>query len=380
MCNIYGRPKVLFVSNTLSHIISFHLPYLKWFKDRGFEVHVMTNTLGKYTDICCDKLYDIGMVRSPFNPINLLALFRAKKIIKRENYEIIHCHTPMGGVIGRLASNGAKKSRSKIFYTAHGFHFYTGAPIINWIIYYNIEKFLSHYTDCIITINNEDFERAKKRFQTNRTTIRYISGIGVDSLKFKPTDIETKNKIKSLLGYEGKFVLFYAAEFIERKNHVFLIECIVKLNKLIPNIKMVFAGNGKLYNLMMEKARKLCISQSIDFLGFRTDVPQLLQMCDALVSSSKQEGFPINLVEGMMSGVPIIASKIRGHNDIIAKNGTDGYLFDLNDQEEFCSYVYELYTSSDKYNTIIKNSLIKSGQYDLNNSIRQMNAIYNEYL
>ena len=134
--------KVLFISNQLSHIKAFHLPYLKWFKEHGYEVHVMTNAHGEQFGEC-DLMYDLDIVRSPFSLKNISVIRKAKKIIDYEKYEMVHCHTPMGGIIGRLCSGKIRKNGAKVLYTAHGFHFYKGAPLINRTVYYAVEKFLA---------------------------------------------------------------------------------------------------------------------------------------------------------------------------------------------------------------------------------------------
>ncbi len=206
--------KVLFLCNVLSHIYAFHLPYIEWFKQNGYEVHILTNAGGKTAE-CCDKLYDVVIERSPFSPKNISAYKEAKKIINSEQYDIVHCHTPMGGVIGRLASKTIRKNGAKVLYTAHGFHFYKGASAIHWLLYYTMEKMLAKKTDCIITINQEDFLRAKSKFESKNTKVEKISGIGVDVKKYTPA--ENKDLLKNQMGYDGKFLLIYAAEFMDKR-------------------------------------------------------------------------------------------------------------------------------------------------------------------
>ena len=150
--------KVLFVAHVDSHIRHFHIPYLKYFKEKGYEVHVVTSNDENETFPYCDVKHVISIKRNPFKMDNIKAIKQLKKIINDEKFDLIHCHTPMGGVITRLAAKKVRKNGTKVFYTAHGFHFYKGAPKINWMIYYPIEKYLSKYTDVLITINHEDYE------------------------------------------------------------------------------------------------------------------------------------------------------------------------------------------------------------------------------
>jgi glycosyltransferase EpsD len=151
-------PKILFVSNT-ANFSKFNRPFMRWFKQQGWQVDYVS--AGEETVLDCDKQYAICMTRTPFDLRNIKAYKELKKILLN-NYDIIHCHTPMGGVLTRLA---ARKSKAKIIYTSHGFHFYKGSPLLNWVIYYQVEKFLLKYTDCLVTINQEDYYLASQKFK-----------------------------------------------------------------------------------------------------------------------------------------------------------------------------------------------------------------------
>ena len=369
--------KILFIAHMISHIKCFHIPHIEALKKMGYEVHVMTNAVGEELD-CCDKLYDLNIVRSPFSPKNFKIIREAKKIIDEEGYELIHSHTPMGGVIGRLSSVSARKKGTKVFYTAHGFHFYKGAPLVNWLIYYSAEKVLSFFTDCIITINEEDYQRAQKKFATNNTSIRKISGIGVDLEKFSTLSKKEKKLLKKEYGYENNYLLIYAAEFSKGKRHKFLVDNVGELKKHIPNIKMLFCGTGKLFNEVKSYALKENVADCIDFLGFREDMPNIYCISDILVTSSEREGLPINIVEGNAVGLPAVVSKIRGHRDVV-KNGKNGYLFPVNDVKEFVSAVTKLANDEMLYNEFSKNAIECSKGFSLENSIKQMKEIYEEY-
>ena len=198
--------KVLFTATVDSHILQFHIPYLKWFKEQGYEVHVATN--GDEKIEYCDVKHKIPFERSPIKINNIKAIFKLKKIIENEKFDILHCHTPMGSVVTRLAAkNARKKYKTKIIYTAHGFHFFKGAPLLNWIIFYPVEKYLSKFTDCLITINKEDYNLAKRKFKSKR--IEFVNGVGVDKSKFdfKMSDTE-KHELRQSLGLkDDEFVI-----------------------------------------------------------------------------------------------------------------------------------------------------------------------------
>ena len=368
--------KVLFVSNVLSHIYAFHLPYIKWFKEHGFEVHVMANSNGQQAE-GFDKYYDVRIERSPFSLRNLAAYSAAKKIIDSGKYDIVHCHTPMGGVIGRLASRKIRKQGAKVLYTAHGFHFYSGAPKINWLLYYTMEKLLAPCTDCIITINEEDYRNAKEKFESPKTRVEKISGIGVDINRFSPA--EDKEALKKANGYEGHFLLTYAAEFISRKNHRFFVEATKELVNKCPNVKVLFAGTGVLAEETKKYADDLGVAEYIDFLGFRTDMPDILRMSDVLISSSFQEGLPINLIEGAASGLPIVASSVRGHTDVI-KDEINGYLFDITSKKQFVNCITKLHGDLNSCHSMSIKSIETAKYFSIENSLKQMEQIYRQYI
>lgn len=368
--------KVLFVSNILSHIYAFHLPYINWFKDQGFEVHVMANSNGLKAE-GFDKYYDVKIERSPFSLKNIAAYKEAKRIIEAENYTIVHCHTPMGGVIGRLASRKIRKQGAKVLYTAHGFHFYKGTPKLNWLLYYPMEKWVATKTDCIITINEEDYNRANKKFKSRKTDVEKISGIGVDIYKFSPS--ANKELLKKMNGYEDKFLLIYAAEFIQRKNHRFFVDAALDLVARCPNVKFLFAGKGALIEKIKQYAFQLGVAEYIDFLGFRTDMSELLKMSDVLISASNQEGFAVNIVEGFASGLPVVASDVRGNSDAII-NGENGYAYQPDSIADFCEKIQILYYDKEKYTQISQNALQTAKQFSIDVSLQQMESIYKKYV
>ena len=369
--------KVLIIAHVISHIKAFHIPYIEWFKNNGYEVHVMTNAQGAELP-CCDKLYDLDIERSPFSIKNLKAIKEAKKIIDAEDYELVHCHTPMGGVIGRLSSLKARKKGTKVLYTAHGFHFYKGAPLINWLLYYTVEKMLSFFTDCIITINEEDYIKASKSFATKRTAVEKINGVGVDVTRFSPLSKEEKQNLKKEYGYDGKLLLIYVAEFSKDKNHGFLVDSLEELKKYTPNIKILFCGIGKFFENIKNYTFQKNVTDYIDFLGYREDMPNLYAISDILVTSSVREGLATNVIEGMAAGLPAVATDIRGHRDIV-ENAKNGYLFSVDNKDEFISAVKKLAEDNDLYNEFSSNAVIRAKDFNLENSIKQMEVIYRKY-
>lgn len=359
--------KVLFTATVDSHILHFHIPFLKLFKDKGYEVHVATN--GDEKIPYCDKKHVISFERSPIKINNLKAIKQLKKVIEEENFEIIHCHTPMGSVVTRLAARKARKNGTRVIYTAHGFHFYKGAPLLNWMLFYPIEKWLSRYTDTLITINDEDYQLAKKKFK--KTNVEYVPGVGIDPKKFdiKMSDKE-KDKLRKEIGIKkSDFVMIYPARLDKNKNHILLINAMNNIIKVDSSVKLLLPGDDELNGFYQEQVKKMELGNNILFLGYRTDINKLLKICNLAVSSSLREGLGLNLVEALYSGIPIVATHNRGHNEIV-KNNVNG-LYSLNNAEDFSSKI--LYIKNNI--SMFKN--LNVDKFLLDNVINEMIKIYN---
>ncbi|RLQ96283.1 glycosyltransferase family 4 protein [Falsibacillus albus] len=316
--------RVLFCATVDYHFKAFHLPYLKWFKEQGWEVHLAA--CGELEIPYVDHKFNLPLQRSPFNRKNISAYKGLKRLINKFHYQIVHCHTPMGGVLARLAARKHRANGTKVIYTAHGFHFCKGAPKKNWLIYYPIEKYLSRYTDCLVTINKEDYDFARKRL--NAQTIKHVHGVGVDQAKFKPISENEKVSIRKSLGYlSDDFLLFYAAEFNHNKNQQSLIYLLKSIKPSLPNTRLLLAGEGHLLKECKVLAEKLGVDHMVDFLGFKKGIEKILPICDLAISSSRREGLPVNIMEAMACGLPVIVSDIRGHRDLVS-HGKNGWIID----------------------------------------------------
>lgn len=371
------KKKVLFTASIAKHLLRFHLPYLQWFKDEGYEVHIACE--GDEEVPFADKKWTVPFIRSPFSIGHTRAYKILKEIIDNENYSLIHCHTPMASIVTRLAAKDARNSGTKVLYTAHGFHFYNGAPTVNWLTYYPVEIITSAYADAIITINKEDFDRISTK-GNQKTNYFLIPGIGVDKKKFNTVNKEDKNKLREEKEFSKEdFIVVYAAEFIDRKNHEFLIKAIANHKEEFSNLKILFCGRGQLKDKMelMVKERKL--ESVIFFMGFRNDVDELFKMADLGISSSKQEGLGLNLVEEMMCGLPVLATQDRGHKEIIYF-GENGYLFEQENEKEFISFLKQLYNNTELREKMGKKAFEVSNKFEITNSLKEMAIIYNKFL
>ena len=340
--------KVLFSATVDSHILHFHLPYLKMFKEKGYEVHVATNT--DDTIPFCDVKHKVSFERNPFKTNNLKAIKQMKKILLDNNFDIVHTHTPMGSVVTRLAYKKVRnKVNTRMIYTAHGFHFYKGAPLLNWLLFYPVEKYLSKYTDTLITINKEDYELAKKKFKKCRS-VEYVPGVGIDEDKFNFTMTKSeKLELRKSLGLkENDFVLIYPAEISKRKRHIWLINTISPLLRENRHIHLLLPGSDSLNGKAHALTKKMGLTDQIHFLGYRKDIPKLLKVSDISLSAASQEGLPVNIMEAMYVGLPVVASNCRGNRDLI-EDGVNGFLIELNDSERFEKCVEKIYKEKRQY-------------------------------
>lgn len=365
--------RILFVSNH-EGFSKFNIPYMKWFFDKGWIVD--NASPGFVSSVYCNHI-NVPIKRSPFNWGNLQAYRILKKVIYDNKYDIIHCHTPMGGVLTRLAARKLRCNSLKVIYTAHGFHFFKGAPIIYWLVYYPIEKMLAKYTDCLVTINKEDFNLSiNKKFQI--PSIEHIDGVGVNIQRFKPITKSEKFNLRKNMGYDSNdFILLYVAHFVPRKNHLMLMNIIPELKKCIPDLKILLAGEGETFEFCKDIFSKQSFSDVVKFLGCRSDIDKLCQISDVLISTSLQEGLPINIIEGMATGLPVVCSSIRGHVDII-NDGINGFLY--NSESEMIDALKSLSMNQELFSKIQVNNLRDVKKFSLNTALQNMEIIYNKFM
>jgi glycosyltransferase EpsD len=335
--------KVLFTASVMPHLTGFHVPYMQYFKDRGDTVHI---ACGAGTPPSCADLHcRIDFERSPFKLKNLSAYRALKKLINENAYDIIHCHTPVASVLTRLAARRARKHGTTVIYTSHGFHFYDGAPRLSAFVYRTVEKCLSRYTDIIITINEED-ANAVSRYGFRPALGSYkVPGVGVDGGRFYPHTAERRALARAQNDIAADaFVLVFAAEYNQNKNQAMLLRAVQSLKDRIPGILLLLPGRGPLQAEYEALAAELHVAENVRFLGYRKDMDALLAAADIAVSSSWREGLGINLVEAMLTDLPVVATRIRGHVDLI-EDGVNGALVPPNDAQALAEKLYTLYQS-----------------------------------
>ncbi|MEC0249891.1 glycosyltransferase family 4 protein [Bacillus halotolerans] len=369
--------KILFCATVDYHFKAFHLPYFKWFKQLGWEVHVAASGQTRLPYV--DEKFSIPIRRSPFHPQNIAVYRQLKKVIEANEYDIVHCHTPVGGVLARLASRHARRNGTKVLYTAHGFHFCSGAPMKNWVLYYPVEKWLSAYTDCLITINEEDYTRAKGLQRPGGMTEK-IHGIGVNTDRFRPVSLEEQHRLREKHGFQkDDFILIYPAELNLNKNQKLLIEAAALLKDKIPELLLVFAGEGAMEQTYRALAEKLGASHNVCFYGFCRDIHELIQLADVSVASSIREGLGMNVLEGMAAGKPAIATDNRGHREII-RDGKNGFLIKIGDSAAFADRIEQLCLEPELRRILGQEGRQTALRFSEARTVEEMADIYSVYM
>lgn len=362
--------RFLVVCTTDSMITNFLIPHIQDLKGRGCQVDCACAQTGEYIDLIREKgitAHQIDFHRNPFAPGNIKAFRQLDKLIKKKRYDVVFCHEPVGGVMGRIVG---KKNHCKVIYMAHGFHFFKGAPKKN-ILFYLVEKVLARMTDILITINQEDFDAAKK-FSCDK--LLKLNGIGVDTQKYSYTP--NRDYISTVVEAE-KIVLLSVGELIPRKNHEVVIRAVSSLKDF--NIHYLIAGEGELLEYLQELSKQLDVEKQIHFLGYRKDINQLCNACDIFVMPSLQEGLSVALMEAMATGNAIIASSIRGNTDLI-DNHKGGILVDAVDVNGYADAIHKLAYSCELRRQMGQHNIERVKDYDISYVRKQMATVYDMVL
>lgn len=306
--------KILMVSTISDTVNTFLVPHIRMLVSSGAHVDVAFNIQQEVSSELNElesKIYNIPFSRF-VKENNFISTIRyLRNIIIKEDYDIVHTHTPIASAIVRIAC--INLPNTQVYYTAHGFHFYKGSSKKNWVIFYTIEKFLSRFTDKLITINHEDYQ-VSKSFHAKETI--YVPGVGIDLEKFKNSNIIDTNYIRDELDIkDNDFVILSIGELNKNKNHRVVLEAIAKLNN--KKISYIIAGEGELKSSLKDLSKKLEIEDQIHFLGYRKDIKSLLKFSDLFIFPSYREGLSVSVMEAMAMGKPIVLSNIRGNIDLV---------------------------------------------------------------
>ena len=314
------------------------------------------------------KIHTLPFTRSPFSKSNITAYKQLKRLVKEGKYDVVHTHTPNASAIVRLACRKLRKKGLKIFYTAHGFHFYKGAPLKNWLVYYPIEKLCARWTDTLITINSEDYTRAKKKLHAKN--VACVFGVGIDLSKFGALSVDKVAKCKTLGIPEDAKLFISVGELNDNKNHEIVIKALEDMN-----VYYVIAGTGNKKDALQALIDKQKMADRIKLIGYRTDIGELYAVSDFFVFPSFREGLSVSLMEAMACGLPCAVSNIRGNTDLIDENGGACFAPDnVDDVKKVMQYMCDMQDFDRKQCSVYNKEKIKS--FSNETVISQMKEIY----
>ena len=369
--------KVLLVATVQSHICQFHKPLVEVLHEKGVEVHVAArNNLAEKNGLkldFVDKVFDVPFQRSPFSMKNIKAYKMLKKIINEGQYDVIHCNTPVGGILTRMAAKKVRKQGTKVFYTAHGFHFYKGAPWKNWLLWYPIEKHFAKKCDKLITITTEDYNLAKRKFRTE--TVR-IHGVGVDENRFYAVLPEEKLRLKKEMGFSKDQPIFLnVGELLPNKNQKMAVRAMKKIVEKFPSAKLFIAGNGSEREVLKNEITALGLENNVTMLGYCTHLQDYQYVSDVLLACSYREGLGLNVVEAMLSETAVVATNNRGHRELII-DGETGFLVNCDDDGAMAARAMQLISDVDKRNVILNSAKMLALEYDYSAVKKELLRIY----
>ena len=373
------KKRVLFTATVVKqHIMTFHTPYLRMFQEMGWETAVASSNdyenPGDLNIPNCDTYYEIPFERMPWKAGNIRAYRALKKIIEEGSFDIIHCHTPVGGLVTRLAAAGARKKGTKVLYTAHGFHFHKGSSLVSWLAYYPVEWLMAHLTDILLTMNQEDFALAQKKMHAKR--VLYIPGVGIDTRKFVNHRDDRAEKRQELGFGEDDFLILTVAEMNKNKNQSMVLKALSRMKDSpeFEKIKYLICGMGEYGQVLAQEAKDLGIEDHVFFMGYRKDIPAMHRCCDLFAFMSYREGLPVALMEAMSSGMSVVCSGARGNTDLV-EDGKEGRILE-NDPQILAEAILQLYHDPQLRHQYGMAAAEKVKQFDRENVHRIMKDIY----
>lgn len=367
--------RILYVT-TIGLTMGFFTNFIKELIDGGNTVEIAVNE----TDVSVPEVYrdwgcavhQIDWSRTPFHPVNLRAIRQLRALVAKNRYDIVHCHTPVAGVCTRLACKGLRKDGVRVFYTTHGFHFYRGAPFVNWLFYYPIELLCSRFTDTLIAINREDYEIAQKRMKARR--VEYVPGVGADVERFRDASAD-RAELRASLGIPSDaVVLLSVGELNANKNHAVVVRTLARMKN--ARLHYLIAGEGPQRERLSQLAKQLGVGEQVQLLGYRNDVPELCRAADIHVFSSIREGLGLAPIEAMAAGLPVLCSDNRGSREYVPRYDVPGCSCLFTDEASLAAGIERLISDPALYKLLSERGFPIAEQFSLEKVNAIMRRIY----
>lgn len=366
--------KIMMLATTDNMIWQFLLPHIQYLQEQGNVVECVCAKTGFWFDEIKQKFglkaHDIQFKRNPFTVANIKAYNELVKLQKQENFDIIYCQQPVGGLMGRLL---AKKFKLPVIYTAHGFHFFKGNSKIKNFLFKSVEKGLAKNTDALITINEEDYNACKN---WKAKHVYKINGIGFDKNKYT-TPTLSREESRNSLGLKDEFVILTVAEFIKRKNYSTMIKTIAELKN--ENIKFLICGTGRDKAEIESLIKQLNIEDKVELLGYRKDINNIMIASDIFFLPSYQEGLTLSIIEALNFGLPVITSNVRGNRDLIV-DGKGGFIAEPEDYITFAEKIKLIIDNEEIRKSLGEFNKEKSVEYSIDKVKEELASIYEEVM
>jgi glycosyltransferase involved in cell wall biosynthesis len=372
-----GR-RVLFLATVYSHLAAFHIPYIKLLQQLGCEVHVAASSAdGGMEDVreAGAVCWEVPFGRSPYSPTNVKACIVLTRLLSKTHYDLIHVHTPVASFLGRLLARVTHQG--KTLYTAHGFHFYEGAPLRNWLVYYTAERLAARWTDGLVVVNSEDLHNSRRIGFESDKNLFYVHGVGVDLARYGQSLTAESSVRPELEIGRNDLVVTCVAELNKNKNQNYLLDAWKCLLERLRDAHLLLVGGGDASTLQ-RRVEQERISR-VHFLGHRRDVPAILQATDIAVLVSRREGLPRSLMEAMASGKPVVATNIRGSRDLV-EHGRSGFLVDLGDVAALAESIERLALDAELRTAMGIAGRERIQEYGLDRVLKEMSDLYTHYL
>lgn len=369
---------VLFIATVYTHLANFHLPFMKMLQEWGYDVHAAASAAeGRKEEVAALGVtcWEVPFARSPYSPANVRAFWRLRALMKEQRFVLIHVHTPVAAFMGRYLCRSI--SRGPVLYTVHGFHFYRGAALVNWLVYYAAERIAARWTDGLIVMNGEDLASARKLGFVEGENLFFVHGVGVDLALYAGGEGEAV--LRAEFGLEaGEVMVGCVAELTASKDHQFLLRAWQKLRERCSSARLFLVGGGKLGSALQKKVAMEKIP-GVHFLGHRRDVPLILQETDIFVLVSEREGLPKSVMEAMAAGKPVVVSNVRGNRDLVEHEKT-GLLVERGDIGGLAAALERLIAGPELRDKMGRAGAARIKDYGLEKVLEEMSVIYRRYL
>lgn len=375
-------PKLLIATTVPSTFNAFLMPYVQHFRSLGWRVDGLSCAISK--DERCrqafDQVWDVDWSRNPIDPRNFIGKpHRIRKLVEREEYDLVHVHTPVAAFVTRFALRGVRMKGVKVVYTAHGFHFHAGGSSLKNALFLALEKAAARWTDALVVINREDEQAANRHRFLPPNRVRYMPGIGVDTAVLRPEAVspEAVAAVRLELGLAAEDrLLLMIAEFNPGKRHRETLQAFARLGR--SDVHLAFAGLGPLETKMQSLARELGVEERVRFLGWRSDIPALIRASVATLLPSEREGLPRSVMESLALGVAVVGTDIRGIRDLLVDGG--GLLVPVGDVERLAAAMATLVDRPDVAAAMGRQGREQVIAFDVRGVVKLHEALYYEVL